>query len=260
LYGGNPIYQQHQAPINFPNFVFEKHLALPKLVGDKHEFDTEVLKDEYEELDRCLLALASFKENNGAVGYDGIRLFPKDLTLGLVGASSYHYRNEYVPMGHYTINAEDIAALVEHAKLFKNIHSTLEIACQRLVDAGQRAKPRDSIMDAVIGLESILLTDAGDPKYRGELRNRFSMNFSTIVPNGRLDAFRLARDLYDLRSAIAHGGSIERQVKIGGKDMTIIEASNLAKETLRKTIQSFKDHPDKPRYLAENYWLSLHMR
>lgn len=211
FYGGNPFYQHQRTPTVFPEFVFVTELKLPKLVGQTEPPTETPLDKIYDDLDRCLLALASYKEAGG-VGYEGIRLVPSNLALGGASGISFFWRSQYVPFGRYNLEPQDVAPLREHAKLFKNIDSTLEIACQRLVDAGQRAKPRDAIMDAIIGLESILLTGNSN-----ELSYRFAMNYSTLVAANRRDAFNLAKDLYRLRSKIAHGTSTASKVKVGEK-------------------------------------------
>lgn len=108
-----------------------------------------------------MLALASFKYA-GAVGYDGVRVTPAELTLGSAFGMGHLWGNEHVPMARYDVSAEEASRIEAHAKLFENIHPSLEMACQRLVDSARRAKPRDSIVDAVIGLESILLVDIGE--------------------------------------------------------------------------------------------------
>jgi hypothetical protein len=87
--------------------------------------------------------------------------------------------NQHVPFGRYDLTPDDAPKPEAYAKLFANIHPTLEMACQRLVDATRRTKPRDSIVDAVIGLESILLVEIGE-KYRGEARFRFSLNHAFL--------------------------------------------------------------------------------
>jgi hypothetical protein len=69
-------------------------------------------------------------------------------------------------------------------------------------------------------------------------------------------AFHTARDLYDLRSRIAHGGSLEEKVKINKKEMTLNDAAALAPSVLRKTIAFFSSHPSFPDFMKEGYWLS----
>ena len=130
------------------------------------------------------------------------------------------------------------------------------MACQRLVDAARRTKPRDSIVDVVIGLESVLLV-GGDKKEQGEKRFRFSLNYASLFPPlEREAAFYTARDLYDLRSEIAHGGEPKGKVKIGGKEMTLHEIAPLARSVLRETVAKFMPNSPKPDFLAERYWMT----
>jgi len=62
---------------------------------------------------------------------------------------------------------------------------------------------------AAIGLEAILLHEtSADHRYKGEMRYRFAVQYAALAaPAERERAFHLARDLYDARSAIAHGSA-----------------------------------------------------
>jgi len=254
FYGGNPIFQELQRrPISFPEFVFVKEIEVPKIVGSFDDMKEDPIRPVQEELDRCILALATFKDA-GAVGYDGIRIAPTDFMLGHAFAGRHIYGNEHVPFSRYDITPEEAPQIEAHARLFGGMHSTLEMASQRLVDSARRTRARDTIVDAVIGLESILLASLKD---RAELRFRFSLNYASLFPKEeRRAAFHTARDLYDLRSKIAHGGSPGEKVKIEGKELTLGDAATLARSVLRKTIAIFMPSAKKPDFMAEDYWLS----
>lgn len=255
FYGGNPIFHLHQRPAVLPQFVFVKEINLPELfeppAGIPAHDPTDAI---FADLDRGMLALASFKEA-GAVGYDGVRVETRGIAFGNVGGMMT-YRSQEIPWSPYKLDAADVGPLTEHIKLFsQKMHSSLEIACQRLVDAGRRTKPRDAIMDAVIGMESILLNDLND-----ELSYRFRLNYSALHPTDRRGAFNLAKDLYKWRSKIAHGSSVGDAVMFNGQSKTLHEVAAIAKNTLRSAIWAFKDEPAKPAYLAEGYWEDLHLR
>ncbi|MGC1686467.1 MAG: hypothetical protein WA734_12665 [Candidatus Acidiferrales bacterium] len=163
------------------------------------------------------------------------------------------YSNEHVPVGRYDLTPEEAPKIEAFARLFEGIHSTLEMASQRLVDSARRTKARDSIVDAVIGLESILLANTGD---RTELRFRFSLNYAALFPKEeREEAFYTARSLYDLRSGIAHGSSPREKVEINDKMMTLSEAATLARSVLRKTIAIFMSNSKSPDFMKEGYWV-----
>lgn len=65
-------------------------------------------------------------------------------------------------------------------------------------------------MDLAIAAEALFLGGLkDDPRYRGELRFRLSLNAALLLGRdeaGRREVFRAIREAYDLRSAIVHGG------------------------------------------------------
>lgn len=251
FYGGNPFFNHHSMPTVSPQFVFVTELSLPKKFGvsDDAPPPSDAL---FENLDRGMLALATFKEA-GAVGYEGIRFEPRGVAVG--AATKMTYRKQEIPPSPFRLEVHDVAPLTEHIKRFSGMHSSLEIACQRLVDAGRRTKPRDAIMDAVIGMESILLTGL-----QGELSFRFALNYSMLVPDDRRTAYKTARDLYKWRSKIAHGSSVSDTVAFAGQNMNLHEVAKIAKNTLRFAISKFIEDSNRPPYLAPLYWDDLHTR
>lgn len=253
FYGGNPIFQMRQRPISFPDFMFVKEIEISKVIGSYDEMKGDPIFQPFqEELDLCMLALATFKDA-GAVGYDGVHVVSGEFTLG-AGFSGNFYSNEHVPFSRYDLAPEETPKLEAHARMFEGIHSTLEMASQRLVDSARRTKLRDTIVDAVIGLESILLANTGD---RTELRFRFSLHYASLFPKEeREDAFYIARDLYDLRSSIAHGSSLKDEVKINGKTLKPSDAAALARSVLRKAISMFMPNSKDPDFMRSTYWLS----
>jgi hypothetical protein len=254
LYGGNPVFRGGGNLLLFPDFVFVRDIEVPKILGDLRPSGEPFWKPTQDMLDRCILAISSFKDG-GPVGYDGLRVTTAELAFGAGLGSQHLWGNEHVPVGHYELTPEEAPALEAHATLFENIHSTLEMACQRLVDSACRTKPRDSIVDAVIGLESILLVEVGE-KQRGETRFRFSLNYASLfsAPE-RKAAFYTARDLYDLRSKIAHGGDPNAKEKINGNEMTLHAIAPLARSVLRETLARFMPNSAEPDFLQSGYWI-----
>ncbi len=252
FYGGNPTYRVGQIPVGIPEFVFAKDVELPKIIGVKEEMKgVSALKAFQDGLDLCILALATFKEG-GAVGYDGIRVAPSEFTLGGAFGTQGYFYNERVPHGRYELTREEVPKVEAHAKLFEGIHSTLEMASQRLVDSVRRTKARDGIVDAVIGLESILLANITE---KTELRFRFSLRYASLFPKeGRGNEFRFARDLYDLRSKIAHGSRADESEKINGELMRLDNVAKLARSALRKTIGMFIANSKQPDFMQQDYW------
>jgi hypothetical protein len=126
-----------------------------------------------------------------------------------------------------------------------------------LADAQARWRPDDQILDSAIGLEAILLAGQDDGKCRGELRYRFSINYSALsdTPEARHRDFHIARDLYDLRSKIAHGDLPDgRSWKVGGRKLSLDEAAKIARDSLRRVIGHFLRQPSLPAFRRSHYW------
>lgn len=254
FYGGNSMFHPGAHSLFFPDFVFVREIEVQKVFFDSTIPAQEPFWRKTQEiLDRAILALSSFKQG-GALGYDGIRITLAEVAFGV--GDQHFWGGDHVPPSHYELTAEEVIELEAHARLFETIHPTLEMACQRLVDSTRRTKPRDSIVDAVVGLESIVLVEVAE-KQRGETRFRFSLNYASLfqAPERR-SAFYRARDLYDLRSKIAHGGEPKTKEKIEGKEITMHEIALLARSVLRETIAKFLPNAARPNFLVENYWLT----
>ncbi len=141
--------------------------------------------------------------------------------------------------------------LYEDVKLF-------EIALSRLSESELRRNPTDSIIDSVIGLESFLLRETGDDKYRGEMRWRFSINYATLF-NGeeRLERRKLALNAYDLRSKIVHGGRLDpNRVKFGPNKVPIGEAAKEIRDMLRYTLNYLINLPPGESFDSEGFWIN----
>src|SRR5207253_2441648 len=151
-----------------------------------------------EQLDRAVMAIRTFTSR--PIGYEVLRVKPKSL-YPVPGAGAKQW-NEHIPIAMALLRVDEVRALQEYAgHVFAPLHPSLEMACRRLADAVVRPRARDKILDAVVGLEAILLAAAGKEEYRGELRYRFSINYSSLQssPKERYQAFLLARNMYDLR-------------------------------------------------------------
>lgn len=167
--------------------------------------------------------------------------------------------DHFVHFDSYVLLAHELPKLVEHARLFNNLHPSIEMACQRLLDSVGRSEARDSIVDSVIGLESILLINVGEEKYRGETRYRFALNYASMSASAedKYEAFRFARDLYDARSAIVHGKNhgAWTEIRLGKEKMPLHQGAKKASSALRSTIKHFLNEKGRPAFLAEDYWI-----
>ncbi len=206
-------------------------------------------------LDDVILALRTFKD--GPVGYDVVRFHSIKFCPLTIG--SYGLGGLYIPFGQYVVLPSEVEALQTHAaSVSACTEPVMRIACSRLADAQIRGRPQDQLIDSVIGLEAILLAGMGVEDRRGELRFRFSLNYASLAdtPSAREKAFGVARDLYDIRSAIAHGGEPGEAglCKIGGEKLSLPEAAKRATEALRYVILRFLPEVNKACYKHDSFW------
>jgi hypothetical protein len=92
---------------------------------------------------------------------------------------------------------------------------------------------------------------------RGELRFRFSLNYSTLF-NGaeeRHRAFQVAKKLYDLRSAIAHGSiGTANTFRLGEETLSLQSVAVRACELLRQVIRRFLPEARQAPYKRHDFW------
>ena len=106
-------------------------------------------------------------------------------------------------------------------------------------------------------MEALLLAGLRSEDRRGELKFRFSLHYSTLfrTPEERHTAFKLAKKLYDLRSAIAHGGTLEnKMLKFGEEALTLTAAARRACETLRHLVRHFLPTTRQAPYKQHEFW------
>jgi hypothetical protein len=118
-------------------------------------------------------------------------------------------------------------------------------------------KPIDSIIDAMIGLESLLLNKKGNDGATGELTYRFSMNYATLF-NAEQREYRriLARDVYSIRSRIVHGDEPDMdKMQIGGEKMNLGQLADKVKDMLRYTLNFLIELPAKNNFNSKGFWI-----
>jgi hypothetical protein len=205
-------------------------------------------------LDKAILSLRTFKE--GRVGYDYVHFSPVEFCP--LALPSYGFGDLHVPFGMYTLKEDESRPLVEHAKLIFSVSEpSMEMACSRLADAETRLRPQDRLVDAVIGMEALLLAGLNKEDRKGELKFRFSLNYSTLfeTPETRYREFRVAKDLYDLRSIVAHGSSFGTgPVRVGEEKVGLPEAAQRASEALRDLVRHFLPNVRQAPYKKHEFW------
>jgi hypothetical protein len=255
LYGG-PLLRSHFTNRQFgirSEFALEASFEIEKVFGKQLYPESDGFNTVRDAFGSVVRALRTFKE--GRTGFESIYVRAATFcpfTFGTVMSADL-----YIPGGTYHVSAHELQPLAQHvAHMTARLDSALETACSRLGDAETRLRPVDRILDAVIGLEAILLAAVKEEDRRGELRYRFALNYSTFFqsPDERYRAFKTARSMYDLRSAIAHGGQVEENPMIDGEKLTLDEVGRKACGLLRKLVKRFLPNGSHPAYRGDNYW------
>ncbi|MHB8555822.1 MAG: hypothetical protein ACYDCB_09245, partial [Candidatus Dormibacteria bacterium] len=133
-------------------------------------------------------------------------------------------------LGHRDLTAEDSDSIAEFSRLIeKGWRPSLRIATNRLIRAAtERDDPVDSLIDAVIGLESLFGRSAS------ELSQRVSMATARLLAPDQeagVALYRRIRDLYQKRSGVVHGTL----------DLKDREAAALAQEAIELLARSLRE-------------------
>jgi hypothetical protein len=127
------------------------------------------------------------------------------------------------------------ASWIPIQEIMKSQQHYLRLPAQRLLDAGQRNRPDDAVIDYAVGLESLLTHGV-----RNELGYRFALRGSILLEKSigaRKALFKQLRDFYVTRSDLVHGESV--------KDEKTRNARVLGERVLRTVWWSFFDRdPD----------------
>jgi hypothetical protein len=235
-------------------FCIEGETEEPKTFGYRKNDEQPVIDRVKGALDRAILCLRTFK--GGHIGYDYVHFFPVSFCPLALGSRCCG--DLYVPFDSYTLQVEEFGPLAEHAKLIFSVSEpSMEMACSRLADAETRTRPQDRLVDAVIGMEALLLAGLGKEDRKGELKFRFSLHYSTLfdTPEDRHRAFRVAKHLYDLRSIVAHGSSLGDGIfSVGDEKLKLPEAAKRASETLRYLVRHFLPSVKQAPYKKPEFW------
>ncbi|MBD2294464.1 hypothetical protein H6G06_13500 [Anabaena sphaerica FACHB-251] len=203
-----------------------------------------------ENLDKAVLALNTFQ--GGSVGYECITF--KTVKFSPIMSITRMYGGLHIPIGNYYLLERDVERFQNHAKLiFSKLDEPLERAFTKLADAELRIHSKDQLLDAVAGLEAILLASM---QKETEIKFRFSLNYSTLFdnPETRLKKYQVAKHLYDIRSTIAHGGIPKEPCKVGEEKLSLNEAAKKACEILRYVINYFLNQSKSSLYKDPKFW------
>jgi hypothetical protein len=113
----------------------------------------------------------------------------------------------------YLVGPDDATKVAE---LYRDMvsareNAVIDAAVRRFGYAADRTRADDEIVDLVIAAESILLSEIGRPRERGELRFRLSTRAAAFTDGAnehRRAVARFMRKAYDVRSGVVHGGEL----------------------------------------------------
>ena len=115
-------------------------------------------------------------------------------------------------------------------------------ARRRLANSIDRYTPDDpeKLIEYAIALESLFLSDASDE--RTELSYRLALRAARLLEEdlaSRLSCFRTVRDLYKLRSRIAHGGSLEELKPVEHKKLesVLLRCPSIVSKSIRALLE-----------------------
>lgn len=133
------------------------------------------------------------------------------------------------------------------------VYPPLKSALHRYAIACSRARSEDSLVDLVIGFESILLQGL-----QNELSHRFSLNGSSlcywILKQPRRESYHLFRSAYAARSSVVHGYG--RKLKAARLESLSNELRHLLATFLIWLIRDASNFGLRPRLESED-WLRL---
>ena len=128
----------------------------------------------------------------------------------------------------YSLTTEEVTKLQQFWPAFLELMNLekhyLQLPARRLQFGGERTRLEDSLIDYMVGLESLL----GKQNERTEMGYRMAMRGAMVLSSGSADRysrFRKLLDLYNLRSKIVHGENLESN--------ELSDSVDLAEEALR---------------------------
>jgi hypothetical protein len=126
-----------------------------------------------------------------------------------------------------------------------------------------RTSFEDAIVDYLISAEALLLKDAGGSEDRGELGFRLALRGSLLLEastgRDRRRTFKLFKRAYDLRSRVAHGGSLDPAVSLDAQASVplsefVNELGHAMRDALRAAVHLYA--ADRT-FATTEYWDTL---
>lgn len=149
--------------------------------------------------------------------------------------------------GHTAINPWNHAEIAHYYRGLDRVQNDYPVAYRRYQATGERLISEDRVVDAVVGLESLLLPDGGQNElsYRMALRGAYVLGRSAAK---REEYFQRFKTAYNLRSNIVHGSDRSRRSTISQMD----DATELLRLVLRALIDRGADRQAWITFLQTN--------
>ncbi|MCH8901091.1 MAG: hypothetical protein IIC88_02220 [Chloroflexi bacterium] len=120
----------------------------------------------------------------------------------------------------------------------------------------------DAIVDHVIAAEALFLKDAGGTEGRGELGFRLALRAGALLEasgRNRRSTFKFMKKAYDLRSTVAHGGTVEQEIQVHERGRVrlsqfVVELAQLMREALKKAVREYSSQSN---FATQPYWDEL---
>ena len=210
-----------------------------------------VLLRDSERVQEAILLMAA----EGQVELGSYLFQATDPPLGSCAAQPLSYAGGGIIFPPMLLHEDDIPllrrclAVAQQAQAFPSLKSALH----RYTLACSRSRPEDSLVDLVIGFESILLQGL-----QNELSHRFSLNGSSlahwVLGKPRKESYHLFRSAYAARSSVVHGYG--RKLKSSRLESLSNELRHLLAAFLTWLIQDTPRYELSPRLESED-WLRL---
>lgn len=150
------------------------------------------------------------------------------------------------------INKDDLEKIKGlFVSLLDTTKNKIEVATHRLKECYLRKNEQDAVLDAIIGLETLLADgERSEITHKLALRSAFLLQKSDKVNESPLEIFKKVKAIYSYRSAIIHGSTkldSRREIKINEKEN--VPALDVAISYLRSCIEVLILYPE---YLQAN--------
>jgi len=228
-----------------PQFAIKLAYQQPKLIGDDPPNEDQLQKaremaqENRERIARAVNALRLWK--SGDLWTTGTIEIPTSWLASFIAGSAYGTIIRPGP-GNYPFTKDEVWVFQAFWKMFETAvlnRKFLDVAVKRFDYAQDRLRPQDKIIDLMVALEALFLSDMADHEYRGELRFRLALRaafFLAESPSERKTIYNLFRDAYDIRSAIVHGGEPELPKGFSSLDEFVNRLAESTRNALHRGI------------------------